>query len=313
MDSNLFPKSNKMSIAYIIVNFNSYDYVKDLIESKNKVLSGSIEEIIIVDNNSRGNKIENITNVYPDIKLYVLNDNIGFSGANNLAVEKSNAEYIVFVNPDVLFTEDCINPIISFLEKNENVGACGPMLLNEDLTFQNSTGFKMGLLYDFAEAFFLISLFRKLYNFRYKRAAKYKFPCKVSWLSAALIIMKKDVFEEIGGFDTTFFLNYEDIDLCMRLQKKGYKNYYFPYLECIHYSHHSFRHDYDLLVCSRYASRRIYARKHYNKIYRIIVSVIHVVGLLIRLLIVFLFYSGVERMQRRMGYMNSLKLYFCNK
>ena len=300
---------NGLNISFIIINYNSYAYVKSLIDSIQYVHGGLDFEIIIVDNNSSEREIERVSDNHDKIKLFLLEKNIGFSKANNFAVENSGSHYLVFVNPDVLFIEDSISPIIDFIENNKNIGACAPKLLNEDMTVQDSAGFKMGLFYEFLEAFFLINFFRRIYGLTLKRRDN-NLPAKVGWVSAALLVAKREVFESIGGFDSDYFLNYEDIDLCRCLQKKGYRNYYFPGLKSIHFSRQSFKSNYALLVYSRYMSRRIYARKHYSMLIRYLVWLFHVTGLLIRLTTVFFFYSGTEKAQRYSGYKLSLKSYF---
>jgi hypothetical protein len=276
------------------------------------VFKDAYKDLIIVDNNSQGKDIKLLESIYPGIKIYFLQENMGFSRANNFGASQSDSEYLVFINPDIAFIEDCISPIIDYMKNNSNAGACGPMLLNGDLSVQNSTGFKMGLLYEFAEAFFLINLIRGICSLKFRKAAKNGSICRVSWLSAATLVIRKKVFEEIGGFDSSFFLNYEDIDLCKRLRERGFENFYFPANRCIHYDHQSFKDNYEILVTSRYKSRLIYAGKHYNKLLRLMVLLLHIFGLLLRMPAVNLFYSGIEKRQRCSGYRYSLKLYFKN-
>ena len=106
------------------------------------------------------------------------------------------------------------------------------MLLNNDFSYQCSTGFPMGIFYEFLEAGFLISLVRKAaYILSYKNLSH---PVKTGWVSAACMLIKKDFFNRIGKFDESYFMNYEDIDLCKRASDKGYEIYYFPNLRCIH-------------------------------------------------------------------------------
>jgi GT2 family glycosyltransferase len=305
----MLAKVKKNKISFIIVNYNSSKYIEQLIISLNKFVNNSSNEIIIIDNNSTDQKIINVPLKTPIINIYYLKNNLGFSVANNIGVTKANSDYIVLVNPDIVLIEDCITPIIEFLEKNENIGACGPLLMNNDFSVQPSTGFKMGLFYEAAEAYYLINIIRKLFYLKIIKNKSSNIPIKVAWISAALIVIKNKVFKEVDGFDTNYFLNYEDIDLCRRLNDKGYINYYFPYLKCIHYSHSSFENNYDLLILSRYKSRLLYASKHYNRITRFIVRKIHISGLLLRLILVNLIYQGNEKYQRYSGYKKALQLY----
>ena len=298
-----------MDLSIIIVNYNVPNEVNECLKSINKVLKGINFEVIIIDNNSTDKSIYDAVKDYYKINLIALDENVGFGRANNKGVENANGNYILFLNPDTILIQDFITPIIDFIEKNKDIGACAPMLTYPDNSYQSSTGFKMGLLYEFLEAFMLIGAVRRIMKSRFLKRRDDIIPVKVRWLSGACLIIKKSVFEKVGGFTEDYFLNYEDIDLCRKLELAGFSNYYFPYLKCIHSDHKSFGKNFSLLVYSRYKSRLVYAKHHYNYVIASLVRLIHIAGILSRLLFVNLLYSGFERKSRWYGYACSLKLY----
>ena len=143
-----------MLVSIIIVSYNVCGELDECINSIFQVLKNIEFEILVVDNNSPDRKVENLQQKYPNAKFYFLNENLGFSMANNYAVQKSKSKYILILNPDTKFTEDFITPIIQFIENHDNVGACSPMLLNQDLTYQNSAGNRMGFFYETEGGFY---------------------------------------------------------------------------------------------------------------------------------------------------------------
>ena len=295
-------------LILIIVNFNSSNYLNNCINSLKKTLKNIKYKILIIDNHSNGSDVKNITKQYSDLDLRELPENLGFGKANNLGVKLANAEYIALLNPDTIVIEDFISPLIEFIEKNENAGACAPMLLYEDMSYQSSTGPTMGIWFEFLEAFYLINTYRKIAKRKYLKNNSE--PIEVGWVSGACMIVKRSVFESVGGFTEDYFLNYEDIDLCRKIEDAGYKNFYFPFLECIHLDHKSFDKNYELLVLSRYQSKIIYASIHYSAFTRVLSIIINIIGLVLRILSVNFLYRGNERTSRFSGYYKALQLYF---
>ncbi|MGA2667499.1 MAG: glycosyltransferase family 2 protein [Ignavibacteria bacterium] len=300
---------NNPDISVIIVNYKTEHELLSCLSSLSKYKPALELETIVVNNSEYNYYFEKIKTQYPDV-TYISNNNSGFSRAINLGVDISLGTQLIFINPDTLFIEDCITPIFNFIKKYQHAGVCGPMLLNNDMTYQNSTGFRMGIFYEIAEAFFFISLFRIVQKIRYIKKQKVHQNSETSWLSGAFIVVRRSVFEEVGGFDPDYFLNYEDIDFCLKVKEHGYRNYYFPYLKCLHTGLASQAKDYEKLVFSRYQSRLIYAKKHYNYLIRLLVRTIHILGLLLRLCVIFFTFRSLENTQRMKGYRKTLKLYF---
>jgi len=299
--------TSQTSVSIILVNYNTSEEIDNCLTSIFKLSFTFNIEIIVLDNNSPDRSIETLIPKYHGVKFILLKDNYGFSAANNTGISNSQSDYVLFVNPDVVFIEDCITPILDFFKSDTKAGICGPMLLNSDFSYQCSSGFRMGIFYEFLEASFLISLVRKAaYIFRYKNLSH---QIKTGWVSAACMLVKKDFLNSMGGFDESYFMNYEDIDLCKKAYDNRYGVYYFPYLKCIHKGLASQSKDFEKLVFNRYKSRLIYAGNHYSVIKRFIVRVIHIAGLLTRISILFVFKINPEMEQRFRGYVNSLKLY----
>jgi len=299
---------SNIKTTIIIVNYNVAEEIRDSLNSIFEFIKNDIE-VIVIDNNSPDRSIESLKDLFPDVKFHFLSENVGFAKANNYAVNYSEGEYLVLLNPDTILIEDFITPIISYMKNHPLVGACGPVLLNKDLSFQNSTGIKLGYIYEICEAFMLIGVLRKIYNIWFRFKMKQHDPFEIKWSSAACLVLSKKIFYESGQFNSEFFLNYEDIDFCQRIRDSGYKIMSFPDLKCIHLDQKSQTKDLAKFIFSRYQGRLVYSNYHYNCVKRIMIRYIHITGILIRILVTGIYYSGEESHIRKEGYKKSLKLY----
>ena len=300
---------NSITISFILVNYNVTDDLRNCLNSIYKIIKNDIE-IIVVDNNSSDRGIESLQDLFKDVKFHFLTENIGFSNANNYAADFSSGEYLIFLNPDTILVDNFISPIISFLKGHSLIGACGPVLLNKDYSIQDSTGIELGYIYELCEAFMLIRFLRKIYNIWFRYKINQHDPFEVKWLSAACLVIPKKVFYNVGKFNSEFFLNYEDIDFCIRLRSSGYKNICFPDLRCIHLDQKSQTKDMTNFVFNRYMGRLIYAKCHYKIIKRNIIRYLHIIGIVVRILFSNIFYNGSEYLMRKEGYKKSLKIYW---
>lgn len=290
------------------VNYRTDLLICKAVSSMKQFKVFGVLEIIVVDNSAFA------SDKYPEVassEIYLLtpSSNLGFAKANNLAAKQSESEYLCFLNPDTLVKQDFFTPIIDFINSHPEAGACAPALEYEDGSYQSSAGDTMGLWYEFLEATMLINFSRKRLRKRINASETSGTPLNVGWVSGACMIIKRDVFESVGGFTEDYFLNYEDIDLCKKLSDAGYRNYIFPQLSCIHLDHRSFESNYELLVYSRYESRLVYSSLHYGAIARFTSRLIHISGLLLRIVLVNFRFQGREKKGRRTGYFRSLKLY----
>ncbi|MCB0724855.1 MAG: glycosyltransferase family 2 protein [Ignavibacteriae bacterium] len=215
-------------VSIIIINYNQRDLVSECVKSiENNIHSDY--EILIVNNTPEQDlrHLEEIATVIP-------NANKGFSEANNLAAKEAKGEYLFFLNADTVVKNDSLKGAVEILDK-EKVGAVGMKMYNADGTFQLSfwkeNTFGNEKINKGSEAKFRQrdkEFIRKIEN-------EHSTVSKVDWVSGAAMLIKKDVFKEIGGFDENFFLFYEDADLCKRLKDKGYKIVFYPGSYITHY------------------------------------------------------------------------------
>jgi GT2 family glycosyltransferase len=300
----------KKIVSIIIVNYNVAEYVQKLVESVYKYLPENSFEIIIIDNNSSDRTIENIKQEYPEVKLILSPENLGFSGGNNTAAKVAESEYLLFINPDCLLEEDCITPLIEELIKNTNIGLITPILKYGDGSYQSSYGIDRGVFVETIDAIYITRypylFFKKLSMMFRNKLGK---PFNVRWISGAFMIIRKEIFNVTGGFDVAYPLNYEDMDLCKKVLIHGFEIIVHPAYYCIHYESKSQKKNFYNFVFKRYAAKLIYLDKYSKPIPSYIIRMVHVLGLYMRITFLFTKRDKNERSERKRSFEDSLKLY----
>ena len=206
----------KPKVSVIIVNYNSSALINNCIESIFRLTSDINFEIVIVDNAT-----ECLSDVitYSDqsnVKLLQLSDNIGFGRANNAGVEIAEGDYLFFLNPDTLLLNNAIKILADFLDVNPACAVCGGNLF--DIYGSPAFSFRRiapGILFDINELLHhiptkLIYGENQIFNYSDK-------PMNVFYISGADLMIRKNIFKDLGGFSSEFFMYYEETDLCKRI------------------------------------------------------------------------------------------------
>jgi len=223
--------------------------------------------VIVIDNNSSDNSIAFLKPRFPFVNFIENAANIGFSKACNQGLAIAKGKYILFLNPDTIVPEDCFAKCIGFLSSNQDAGACGIKMLDGSGKFLKES--KRSFPSPITSLYKLFGLSR-LFP-RSKQFSKYhlghldnKETHQVDVLAGAFIMVKREVLDKTGGFDETFFMYGEDVDLSYRIQEKGYHNYYFADSSIIHFKGESTRKGSMNYVRMFYKAMSIFVNKHYG-------------------------------------------------
>lgn len=207
-------------LSIIYVNYNTADQVMTSVESVRRHTKGIDYEIIVADNNSKDD--ENLQKLIDDetIKVVKLDDNYGFGKANNAGVKECTGEYIFLLNPDTICHDNSIKKLLDCLKADQTIGVISPNLINAESKPTHS--FRRagdGILTELNFALFGLP-YKILYgsDFEFNHSDK---QLEVAYSCGAAMMMKKEIFEKVDGFDETFFMYYEDQDLCNRIKKTG--------------------------------------------------------------------------------------------
>jgi GT2 family glycosyltransferase len=226
-----------LDLSIIIVNWNSKDYLRKCLATIAAERSGIEYEIIVIDSASFDGSEEMVRWEFPRVKFIQSRENLGFSKSNNTAFAASQGEVLLFLNPDTEMVGPAINGLYWALKNLPDAGAVGGKLLNSDGTIQTSCVQPFPTILNqvmSADALRRRTPRANLWGMRaiYDFAGK---PLKVEMISGACLMMRRSVFEKIGGFSTEYFMYAEDVDLCYKAQQSGFANYYFGSAEVIHH------------------------------------------------------------------------------
>lgn len=225
-------------------------------------------EIIVVDNHSTDGSFDFFKNRFPGVKFLWKNSNDGFAKANNEALKLAKSDYILFLNPDTIIPEDCLEKCISFLVTKNDNGALGIKMLDGSGRFlkESKRAFPSP-----ATSFFKMAGLSKLFPHS-KTFSRYHLGSlnanenqKVDVLAGAFMMVPKKILDKTGAFDESFFMYGEDIDLSYRIQKAGFNNYYFAESAIIHFKGESTKKGSLNYVKSFYSAMRIFVKKHYGE------------------------------------------------
>lgn len=256
-----------IDLSIIIVNYNVKEFLLNLLQSIQNARGNLSLETIVVDNASDDGSVELVKEKYPDVNLIVNKTNVGFGAANNQALQIARGKYFLLINPDTIVKENTFHEMINFFEKNPSAGIAGCKVLNPDGTLQLACrrGFP-GPWTSFTKVMGLSSLFPKSklfarYNLTYLNEND---TYEVDAVSGAFMMMRSELYRKIGGFDQQFFMYGEDLDLCYRAQKSGFKVYYVNTTEIIHFKGESTRRSSIDETKVFYDAMHLFVRKHFS-------------------------------------------------
>jgi hypothetical protein len=224
-----------IDLSIVVLNWN----VRDLLERCLASLRSDryILEIIIVDNASRDGSVAMVREKYPQVIVMANTENRGFTGGNNQGIEASHGRYVMVLNPDTEVLGDALDRFVDYLDRQADVGALGPQLLNPDRSIQSSRRRFPTLTTAFFESTWLQSLApHGILTHYYMDDVPSDHTHEVDWLNGACTVFRREALERVGLYDEkNFFMYSEELDLCRRVKEAGWKIVYLPEAQVVHY------------------------------------------------------------------------------
>lgn len=216
----MFPK-----VSIIILNWNGKKDTIECLESLKNITYPNYE-ILLVDNGSTDGSVEYFKETYPKIKLIENEENLGFAEGNNIAIQyilnSIDSEYILLLNNDTTVRQNFLEELVNTVEKDKNIGICGPKMLFWDFKGRKDVIWYAGGKADLSRGKFYHHNIGEVDSFNEKE------PKEVDFISGCCMLIKRDVFEKIGLLDPIYFAYCEDIDFCLRAKKSNFKIIYVP-------------------------------------------------------------------------------------
>jgi len=256
-----------VDLSIIIVNYNVKEFLQNLLHSIEKASLNISHEIIIVDNASDDGSVELISEKFPSVRLIANTENLGFGKANNQALKIASGKYLLLINPDTIVSEDTLDKMISFFENNSDAGLAGCKILNPEGSLQLACRRSFpGPWTSFCKVTGLSTLFPKSklfarYNLTYLDENK---TYEVDAISGSFMMMRKETYDKVGGFDEEFFMYGEDLDLCYRIQQAGFKVFYSHTTQIIHYKGESTKRSRLDETKVFYDAMHLFVKKHFS-------------------------------------------------
>ncbi|MEZ4838083.1 glycosyltransferase family 2 protein [Flavobacterium sp.] len=258
-----------MQLSVIILNYNVRYFLEQCVLSVQASLQDIDGEIIVIDNNSSDDSCQMMKTRFPHIKLIENKENTGFPKGNNIGVAQARGEYICILNPDTVVAEDTFVKILNsqLLTPNSQFGIIGCKLVDGTGNFLPES--KRGIptpWVAFTKIFGLYKIFPKvqLFNQYYAQQLNENHSGKVEILVGAFMLVKRELYNEVGGFDENCFMYSDDIDLSYMVLKKGKVNYYFSETTVVHYKGESTVKDETYMSRFQEAMNYFYT-KHFKK------------------------------------------------
>ncbi|WP_432222158.1 glycosyltransferase family 2 protein [Flavobacterium sp. TMP13] len=255
-----------MQLSVVILNYNVRYFLEQCICSVQKALENIDGEIIVVDNNSSDGSCVMMQQRFPHIKLIQNTENYGFPKGNNIGVSAAQGKYICILNPDTVVSEDTFLKVLAFAEEKQNLGIVGCKLIDGTGAFLPES--KRGIptpWVAFTKMSALYKLFpnSKAFNQYYAQHLSKEQSGEVAILVGAFMVLQRELYSELQGFDENCFMYADDIDLSYRSLLLGKSNYYFADTSVLHYKGESTTKDANYMLRFQEAMTYFY-KKHFK-------------------------------------------------
>ena len=258
----------RIDMSVIIVSWNVKGFLEKCLGSIYKFTEGISFEVFVVDNNSSDGSVEMAAALFCAARLIRNKENLGFAAASNQALEKAAGRYILFLNPDTELTDNAFKKMADFMDTHQDAAAIGCKLLNSDLSVQQSTRHFPSLFTDLMENLYLEWSFPKsrFFNRCHMGFWDHSYTRQVDVPYGACLMVRNETLKKTGPMDVSFFMYYDEIDLCCRIKKLGGKIYYVSDISIIHHGNKSSNQSAE--NCNRWKtqSKLTFFKKHYGPI-----------------------------------------------
>lgn len=209
-----------IKVAVVILNWNGVHFLEQFLPPLMAHTTYEGAEVIVADNASTDESLDFLKRNYPMLRTIVMDRNYGFAAGYNKALEQIEAEYFVLLNSDVEVSANWLQPMMAYMEANLSVAACQPKVKS----FDSKTLFEhAGAAGGFIDYLGFPFCRGRVFDNVEEDCGQYDEIVDVFWASGACLLIRSEVYNKVGGLDEVFFAHMEEIDLCWRLNARGFR------------------------------------------------------------------------------------------
>jgi N-acetylglucosaminyl-diphospho-decaprenol L-rhamnosyltransferase len=274
------------ALDVVIVSYRCREMLRECLRSLRQHPPSRWIQIYVVDNHSRDGTVEMVRTEFPEVELIDADHNLGYSAANNIAIRRGSAPYVLALNPDTRVTAGALDELLALMDSKPRVGICGCRLELEDGTFDHAAKRSFPTPLSALGHFTGIGRRQRARG----RLAAYRAPDiergPVDAVNGAFMLIRRTALDDVGLFDEGYWMYMEDLDLCYRFARAGWVTWFAPEVTVIHIKagtsgrNRTFR----LNRAFHYGMFRFY-RKHYAREHSRMVNLIVYLGILVKLLL----------------------------
>jgi GT2 family glycosyltransferase len=256
-----------LQLSVIIVNYNVRYYLEHCLVSVQQACAGINAEVIVVDNASHDDSQSTLPDLFPKVTFIWNSENLGFSKACNIGLAQSSGDYILFLNPDTLLSEESLRICLRFFDEHKDCCGLGVKMVDGKGSFLRES---KRLFPNPARSFWKLIGMSKLFpqsaifSSYYASNIEEDQTAPVEVLSGAFMMISRKLLPRVNGFDEAFFMYAEDIDLSYRLMKTGFRNFYLPETTVIHFKGESTQKTEATYIRNFYGAMKLFVKKHYG-------------------------------------------------
>jgi len=267
-------------VSVVIPSYNTRELIEQALRTVEAASEGLQVEVFVVDNASHDGSPDMVRERFPATRLICNEANLGFAAANNQAFREATGRYVLLLNSDTIVRPDTLRVLVQFLDAHPDAAAAGCRILNPDGTLQleSRRGFPtpMAALYKLCGLSRLFPRSRRFghYNLTYLDPGQVT---EVDALSGSCMMVRRQVLDEVGLLDEAYFMYGEDLDWCYRMRQAGWRIYYVPETEIIHFKGESGRPEPMRIQFRKSRAMAIFVQKHMRERYRYFpIGILHV-------------------------------------
>ncbi|HDH96323.1 MAG TPA: glycosyltransferase family 2 protein, partial [Proteobacteria bacterium] len=265
-----------VDVSIVVVNYNTREHLYQCLHSIFGLSHGCSYEVFVVDNGSTDGSAAMVRSNFPRAKLIASPENLGFVKANNIALRMADGRYFLLLNADARLLPGALDAMVEFMNTHPDAGACGCKQVDPSGNIQLTWGYFPTLAREVVRKAMHARLSLNGNIVRAYLAHRFNGQTVVDWVAGSCLMVRSSIREQVGLMDEGYFMYFEDIDWCHRIQQAGWKVYYLPHIQVVHEGGASAnKHKIDAILAYR-RSQFYFTRKYYGpaveKMLRFIIS-----------------------------------------